>query len=86
MSVEKYTRRRVTNKDARIVTEYNSGARITRTAFRSEGTLKVSVKTQDNFTSLRVRFPDGFHEYFNGREARTIYRALKAHYSQFGTE
>lgn len=78
------------NRNSRIVTTRNSGRVKTRTIYRDADSMRVSVLTENGETSLRIQYPCLVNRYsnvyFNGREARTLYRILKKHYEAFGSE
>lgn len=76
--------RRGTNCDARIVSVFDGGKVSTRTIYREPGTLRANVVTREGTTSLRIREPFGEDLFFNGFEARTIYRTLQRHYEAAG--
>jgi hypothetical protein len=72
------------NRSARIVTEKKGKTVKTRTAYRDPESVKVSVMTSDDFTSLRIRVPNYGFIFFDGSTSRTIYRTLQNHYRRLG--
>lgn len=76
------------NKNARIVTRIDrSGKLRTETQRRDEGSLAMAVSTdsRNDSTSLFIDFPE-FDDtvQLSGREARSLYRLLRRHYSRAG--
>lgn len=79
----------VTNRHAIIRTRTDRRGNLrTETARRDEGTVAVAVSTnpKSNSTVMFVDSPEGDAFRFDGRTARTIYRALQKHYESSGTE
>jgi len=76
------------NRNASIRTRTDRRGNLrTETFRRDEDTMKVAVSTnpKSNSTVLFVDAPDGDVFRFDGRAARTIYRALQKHYESTGT-
>jgi len=76
------------NRNATIRTRTDRRGNLrTETFRRDEDTMKVAVSTnpKSNSTVLFVDAPDGDVFRFDGRAARTIYRALQKHYESTGT-
>ena len=73
----------VQNKNAviRTRTDKNGNSR-TETVRRDGGTVTVAVSTnpRNDSTRLFINTPEGNHFKFDGRTARTLYRALQKHY------
>lgn len=71
-----------TNHNATIVTrEDRTGKLRTETTRRDSGvTVAVSTNPRNDSTNLFIDAPNGDSFRFDGREARTIYRALQKHY------
>lgn len=72
-----------TNKNARIRTRVTrNGKQRTETHRRDSGvSIAASTATSSNSTNVFIDFPTGESVCLSGREARTLYRVLQAHYA-----
>lgn len=73
------------NRSASIRTRTDRNGKLrTETHRRDVDTTSVAVSTdpRSNSTKLFVDTADGFSYQFDGRTARTLYRALQKHYSE----
>lgn len=71
------------NKNARIVSRVSRNGKLrTETRRRDFGAANVAVTTDPNSkaTRLFIDFENGEYINLSGRQARTIYRVLQAHY------
>ena len=73
------------NRNARIAVRSNSASTIvTETKYRDEGSLVAEVQSKSlgrGATRLFIRDAEGKFLALNGREARTVYRALQTHFA-----
>lgn len=71
------------NKNARIVSRVSRNGKLrTETRRRDSGSANMAVSTDPNTkaTNLFIDFEDGDYVKLTGRQARTLYRVLQAHY------
>ncbi len=82
MAQRKNKKVQTANHNSTIVTRQDrTGKFRTETTRRDSGiTVAVSTNPQSDSTMLYVDAPNGESFRFDGREARTIYRALQKHY------
>ena len=77
------------NRNASIRSRVDRNGKLrTETFRRDEGSIQVSVSTNErtNTTRLYVNSPDGSVYRFSGRDARTIYRTLQKHFQNTGKQ
>lgn len=72
------------NRNARIVNKILGSVVQTETVGRDSGINVSVVKTSNGRTKLKVTTEDGVVVPFNGRAARTLFRALARHYNETG--
>ena len=76
-----------TNKNAHIVTRFDKNGKVrTETQRRDDDTMVAAVSTNQsvNSTRLFIDAPELGSISFDGRQARTLYRLLSAHYDFTG--
>lgn len=75
------------NKNARIVSRVSRNGKLrTETARRDQGSTEMAVTTdpRSNASKLFLDLDDGSSVSLSGREARTLYRLLSAHFEYSG--
>jgi hypothetical protein len=86
-SAKKSAKKRATNRSSFIYTRPNYESQVggfTITARRDPGTLKVSLRTSSDNSTVTLITRDGEKFELSGHETRTLQRALNSHYQLCG--